>query len=447
MGSMMGGTWPRMTGPGESMGSMMGGPRPRMTSPEGMEGRQLDQVFAKPHNPQLFKSTESTGAIPLTFNNSIAEVLPAASKAKNAKSREPSPKPEITITAKSSNKTIPHNPDNNPGTSQSGSVPRGPLPESKENVEALKPKVTTSKIKSGSIKTELWRPYSPSPSIKAKREPLKELAVPRNLERIGGSKPEQSISNQKIPILENVEAPKVPTIWDFKIKIGGMNESSSSPEEDKSIKRPLEKIGELVDSLSNQKIPMFENVKAPKVPTLEIEIGGRNESSSSPGEDKSIKRNLEKIGSAEPVDLSNQKIPMLENVKAPKVPTLEIEIGGRNESSSSPGEDKNILRNLEKIGSAESEDSKNNQKDPEFKAPKLTIKSEGWYVKAESKIKDRQSNKTPTSLPSQKPRRRKHEARKKLTRTELLIKDLQEEILPLRAKKVPPPATSNASKK
>ena len=332
VGSMMGGTWPRTTGPGESIGSMMGGPRPRMMSPEGMGGRHLDQVFAKPQNPD------------------------------------------------------------NPGTSQSRSVPRGPLPESKENVEALKPKVTTSKIKSGSIKTELWRPYSPSPSLKAKREPLKELAVPRNLERIGGSK---SISNQKIPILENVEAPKVPTIWDFKIKIGGMNESSSSPEEDKSIKRNLEKIGsaELVDSLSNQKIPMFENVKAPKVPTLEIEIGGRNE------------------------------------------------------SSSSPGEDKNILRNLEKIGSAESEDSKNNQKDPEFKALKLTIKSADWYVKAESKMKDHHSNKTPTSLPSQKPRRRKHEARKKLTRTELLIKDLQEEILPLRAKKVPPPATSNASKK
>ena len=59
----------------------------------------------KSSNSQLFKSTESTGAIPLTFNNSIAEVLAAASKAKAAKSREPSPKPEITITAKSSNKT------------------------------------------------------------------------------------------------------------------------------------------------------------------------------------------------------------------------------------------------------------------------------------------------------------------------------------------------------
>ena len=64
-----------------------------------------DPAPLRSSNSQLFKSTESTGAIPLTFNNSIAEVLAAASKAKNAKSREPSPKPEITITAKSSNKT------------------------------------------------------------------------------------------------------------------------------------------------------------------------------------------------------------------------------------------------------------------------------------------------------------------------------------------------------
>ena len=58
----------------------------------------------KSSNSQLFKSTESSGAIPLTFNNSIAEVLAAASKAKANRSREPSPKPEITITAKSASK-------------------------------------------------------------------------------------------------------------------------------------------------------------------------------------------------------------------------------------------------------------------------------------------------------------------------------------------------------
>ena len=68
-------------------------------------GSPPDSAPIKSSNSQLFKSSESTGAIPLTFNNSIAEVLAAASKAKNAKSREPSPKPEITITAKSSNKT------------------------------------------------------------------------------------------------------------------------------------------------------------------------------------------------------------------------------------------------------------------------------------------------------------------------------------------------------
>ena len=59
----------------------------------------------KSSNSQLFKSTESSGAIPLTFNNSIAEVLAAASKAKLNKSREPSPKPEITITPKMSKTT------------------------------------------------------------------------------------------------------------------------------------------------------------------------------------------------------------------------------------------------------------------------------------------------------------------------------------------------------
>lgn len=74
-------------------------------TPASESGSHLDTTPIKSSNSQLFKSTESTGAIPLTFNNSIAEVLAAASKAKNAKSREPSPKPEITITAKSSNKT------------------------------------------------------------------------------------------------------------------------------------------------------------------------------------------------------------------------------------------------------------------------------------------------------------------------------------------------------
>ena len=61
-----------------------------------------DPVPLKSSNSQLFKSSESSGAIPLTFNNSIAEVLAAANKAKANKSREASPKPEITITAKSS---------------------------------------------------------------------------------------------------------------------------------------------------------------------------------------------------------------------------------------------------------------------------------------------------------------------------------------------------------
>ena len=64
-----------------------------------------DPVPLKSSNSQLFKSSESSGAIPLTFNNSIAEVLAAANKAKANKSREPSPKPEITITAKSNSKS------------------------------------------------------------------------------------------------------------------------------------------------------------------------------------------------------------------------------------------------------------------------------------------------------------------------------------------------------
>eukprot|EP00092_Neocalanus_flemingeri_P008454 GFUD01009110.1.p1 GENE.GFUD01009110.1~~GFUD01009110.1.p1 ORF type:complete len:2320 (+),score=595.04 GFUD01009110.1:230-7189(+) len=64
----------------------------------------LAPTIKKSSNSQLFKSTESSGAIPLTFNNSIAEVLAAASKAKANRSREPSPKPEITITAKSASK-------------------------------------------------------------------------------------------------------------------------------------------------------------------------------------------------------------------------------------------------------------------------------------------------------------------------------------------------------
>jgi hypothetical protein len=69
-------------------------------------GLTTPPVGHRSSNAQLFKSSESSSgtAIPLTFNNSIAEVLAAAaSKAKglNNMSREPSPKPEITITAKS----------------------------------------------------------------------------------------------------------------------------------------------------------------------------------------------------------------------------------------------------------------------------------------------------------------------------------------------------------
>ena len=81
---------------------------PDQTSPH-------DPVPLKSSNSQLFKSSESSGAIPLTFNNSIAEVLAAANKAKANKSREPSPKPEITITAKSSS-----------GSSETGGHPRLP---------------------------------------------------------------------------------------------------------------------------------------------------------------------------------------------------------------------------------------------------------------------------------------------------------------------------------
>lgn len=65
----------------------------------------------KSSNSQLFKNTESSGAIPLTFNNSIAEVLAAASKAKSQHTREPSPKPEVTITPKSSVKQFPNSPN------------------------------------------------------------------------------------------------------------------------------------------------------------------------------------------------------------------------------------------------------------------------------------------------------------------------------------------------
>ena len=67
---------------------------------------------SKSSNSQLFKNTESSGssAIPLTFNNSIAEVLAAAAKSKsreagsNSGQKDFVSKPEVTITAKSFNK-------------------------------------------------------------------------------------------------------------------------------------------------------------------------------------------------------------------------------------------------------------------------------------------------------------------------------------------------------
>ena len=62
----------------------------------------------KSSNSQLFKNTEASGssAIPLTFNNSIAEVLAAAAKSNKPRdSSETANKPEVTITAKNVNKT------------------------------------------------------------------------------------------------------------------------------------------------------------------------------------------------------------------------------------------------------------------------------------------------------------------------------------------------------
>ena len=62
---------------------------------------------SKSSNSQLFKSSEASGssAIPLTFNNSIAEVLAAAAKSNKARdSAENTNKPEVTITAKNVNK-------------------------------------------------------------------------------------------------------------------------------------------------------------------------------------------------------------------------------------------------------------------------------------------------------------------------------------------------------
>ena len=62
---------------------------------------------SKSSNSQLFKSSEASGssAIPLTFNNSIAEVLAAAAKSnKGRDSAENTNKPEVTITAKNVNK-------------------------------------------------------------------------------------------------------------------------------------------------------------------------------------------------------------------------------------------------------------------------------------------------------------------------------------------------------
>lgn len=62
---------------------------------------------SKSSNSQLFKNSEtsSSSAIPLTFNNSIAEVLAAAAKSKS-KSNDNIPKPEVTITPKSFNKPV-----------------------------------------------------------------------------------------------------------------------------------------------------------------------------------------------------------------------------------------------------------------------------------------------------------------------------------------------------
>ena len=62
---------------------------------------------SKSSNSQLFKNSEASGssAIPLTFNNSIAEVLAAAAKSNKARdSAEATNKPEVTITAKNVNK-------------------------------------------------------------------------------------------------------------------------------------------------------------------------------------------------------------------------------------------------------------------------------------------------------------------------------------------------------
>ena len=125
---------------------------------------------------------------------------------------------------------------------------------------------------------------------------------------------------------------------------------------------------------------------------------------------------------------------ILENVEAPKpkVPTLKIKLGGRNESPSSPEVEKGKKRNLERIGSVESEDSSSNQR-----IPKLKIKFGG--PKAESETADVKEpsaeepliRRTPTSSPARQRRTPQHSskpgtpAREKLSTSELAIESMK----------------------
>ncbi len=83
------------------------GPTLGKTSLVGNSSSSVAGSSSKSSNSQLFKNSEASGssAIPLTFNNSIAEVLAAAAKSKSLKSNQQSDsnKPEVTITSKSYN--------------------------------------------------------------------------------------------------------------------------------------------------------------------------------------------------------------------------------------------------------------------------------------------------------------------------------------------------------
>ena len=223
--------------------------------------------------------------------------------------------------------------------------------------------------------------------------------------------------------IEKVHKNLAGTDFDFEDEFD--DDFGSSPKPDiKSLKG-------LREQIRKGSVNAVENDQVPPVPDIE-EDEPKIEAASSPVEKLpkmkiSLKKQLKNRAEEDVEEI-------LENVETlkPKVPTLKIKLGVRNESPSSPEIDKSKKRNLERIGSVESEDSSSTQRIPKIKIKFGKTESETAEVKDPlAEETGPLIRRTPTSSPARQRRTPQHSskpgtpAREKLSTSELAIENMK----------------------